>query len=205
MPFTNGSDAEILAKSAALAEAFTPEKVAYLFSLFPTSQGFSELTNRMGENYPAFLRGDPDKVKEFEDDRKTLNSNVSMIIGLAKVAATVDPAAAESLGLGRPSEKAATSSIHLAIPQNFRMAFDPQGVPSVAVSKVAGAKGYQVWACDTDPSVEGNWRLIASSPSCKGIVISGLNRGKFNVLKIRAMRASGPGPWSNWVSLDPNS
>jgi hypothetical protein len=204
MPFTNGSDPEILSKSAAIAEALTPEKLAYLFSLFPTSESFSALTNRMGENYPAFLKGDPEKVKEFELDRITLNSNLSLIVGLAKLAAVVDPTVPESLALGRPAEKVAPASVHLSIPQDLKITFDRQGVPLVSVSKVPGAKGYQVWACDSDPSLEANWKLVAASPSCRSIQISGLNRGKFNVLKIRAMRANGAGPWSNWVSLDPN-
>lgn len=43
MPFNNVSDPELVAKSAVVAEAFTPEKYAYLLSLLPTPEGFTEL------------------------------------------------------------------------------------------------------------------------------------------------------------------
>jgi hypothetical protein len=204
MPFNNVSDPEIMAKSAMVAEAFTPEKCAYLLSLFPTSEDFTELHNKVEANYTAFLKGDPEKVKEFEADRKTLNSFLSLLLGLAKVASAVDPKVQESIGLGRPTEKIVAGTVHLAAPQGFKVVFDPKGRLTASINKVTGAKGYQIWACESEPATEANWRLVASSTKCKGIVVLGLNRGKFNLLRIRAIRGNDAGPWSNWVSLDPN-
>ena len=108
MPFKNASDPEIIAKSAAVAEVFTPEKYAYLLSLIPTSAGFAELSNRLGENYPAVLKGDPDKTKEFEADRKALDRDLAVILGVGRAVTVHDPDVLESLGLGHVSERSGT-------------------------------------------------------------------------------------------------
>ena len=202
MPLTNGP--ELITKTAAILERFTPEMHARLVSLFPTPESFAELNNRMETNYPAALKGDPEKLKAFEADQKAAASEYSLLIGLAKVLATKDAPVPETLGLGRAAEKTAAATIPLTHPLSFRLIFDQKGQLFASCARVSGAKGYQVWACDGDPSIEGNWKLISSSPSCKGILISGLNRAKFNVLRIRAMRGHSAGPWSNWVSLEPN-
>lgn len=204
MPYTDATHAELIAKSAALAQAFTPELRAYLLSLFPTSEGFSELSNRLEEGYPGFLKGDPEKVKEFESHCKEVTSAVSLIDTLAKAVSVKDPAVSETLGLGKAPEKATTAAPPLTPPQGFKLAFDADGHPLASVTKVPGAKGYQVWSCDGDASIEGNWKMVGSSTNCRRIAIVGLNRGKFSMLKVRGMRGNKPGPWSNLVSLDPN-
>ena len=204
MPHSNVSHPEMILKSATMADLFTPEKLAYIFSLIPTPESYTELHNRMEANYPAALRGDPEKVKEFEADRKAVNLELSLIHGLAKLVAVKDPTVPETLGLGVATEKSAPATISLTGPRDFKVVYDPEGHLMASVTRVPGAKGYQVWACEGDPNVEANWRLAASSSNCRGIVIAGLNRGKSNVLKIRAMRGNDAGPWSNWVSLQPS-
>lgn len=203
MPFDNVSDPEFIAKSAAMVEAFTREKYEYLLSLIPTPASFTELHSRLEANYPAALKGDPEKAKAFEADRKAANREFALIHSLAKAVAVKDATVPESLGLGRTTEKAAAVTASLTSPHDFRVVFDPNGQLFASVIKVPGAKGYQVWACDGDPSIEANWKLAASSANCRRIAIPGLNRGKFNLLKIRAIRGNSVGPWSNWVSLEP--
>lgn len=204
MPYTDATHAELVAKSAALAQAFTPELRAYILSLFPTSEGFSELSNRLEEGYPGFLKGDPEKVKEFEAHCKEVTSAVSLIDTLAKAVSVKDPAVPETLGLGKAPEKTAHAAPPLTAPQGFKVLYDENGQPLASVIKVPGAKGYQVWSCDGDRSIEANWKLVASSSNCRRIVITGVNRSKHNILKVRAMRGNKPGPWSNFVGLDPN-
>lgn len=199
----NNSDPELIAKFAAMAGAFTPEKYAYLLTLLPNPGRVAELNTQLGANYPDALKGDPEKLKEFQATREAVNMELSLVSGLAKLAALKDPTVPKTLGLGPVAEKAAAATPTLSIPQGYKLVFDQKGQLFASVAKVQGAKGYQVWACDDDPSVEGNWRLLTASPSCKAIPITGLNRTKFNVLKIRAMRGHTAGPWSNWVSLDP--
>jgi len=202
MPFHNESDPERIAKSAAVAGAFTPQMYAYLLSLLPTPEGYAELHNRYEAGYPGALKGDPEKAKAFEADRNAVNSNLSLIFGLAKVVAVKDPTVPETLGFGHLTGKTAAAPTPLAVPRDFKVVYDPKGQLLASVTRVLGAKLYQVWACDDDPSIEANWRLVASSSNCKGIVLQGLNRGKFNLLRIRAMRSRDAGPWSNWVNLE---
>jgi len=70
MSHDNVNDPELIAKSAAMTEVFTPEIYARLVSLLPTPEGYAELHNRYEAGYPASLKGDPEKVKAFEADRK---------------------------------------------------------------------------------------------------------------------------------------
>lgn len=183
------SDPERIAKAAAMLQAFTPEMHAHLVTLFPTPASFAELHHRFQSNYPAALKGDdPELLKVFEADRKALNINIALIHGLAKVVAVVDPTVPETLGLGRLSEKASGALAALTAPRDFKVAYDRQGHLHASVGKVAGAKIYQVWVCDSDPSSEANWRLLESSTNCKGIELTGLNRSKFNMLRIGGVK-----------------
>ena len=200
MPINDLSDAEIIAESAAVAEAFTPEMYAYLLSLLPTPQAFAELNSRLTANYPAALKGDPEKVKAFEADRNAMNCDLSLIRGLAKVVAVKDATVPESLGLGK---KKAAAIAPLTKPQGFKVVYDRQGQLFASVIKVPGAKGYQIWLCDADPSNQANWKLFTSATRCRRMPITGLNRRNLTMLKIRAMRGHVSGPWSNVISLDP--
>ena len=203
MPLNNASAPETIARSAMVAEAYTLEKWEYLLTLLPNPAGFVERHRRLEANYPAALKGDPEKVKEFEEDRKAINSDLSLLLGLAKVVAAKDPTIPETLGLRRLTEKAA-APVTQAVPHGFKVVFDPKGHIIASVARVPGAKGYEVWVCDSDTSIDANWRLAASSFTCKRIVLTGVNPKNFNVLKSRAMSGNGAGPWSKWVSLDPS-
>jgi len=201
MPNNNASYPEMVAKSTAIVEAFTPELYAYLLSLMPTPQSYAESHNRFEESYAASLKGDPEKVKAYEAERHALDVAISVLQGVAKAVTIKDPKVPKALGVGFVTEKAPPSTVILTVPHEFKVTYDPLGQITAAVTRVPGAKGYQVWACEGDPNVESNWRLVASSPNCRGIVIMGLNRGKPNWLRIRAMRGTGAGPWSNCVTL----
>jgi hypothetical protein len=196
------SDPEIIAKSAAVTELFTPEMYAKLLSFVPTPESYGELHDRLESGYRAFLKGDPEKVKAFEADRAAIKQNLTILQGLARVVTIKDPTVLESLGLGHSTERSSGSNVAVAAPVDFKVVYDPKGQIHASVAKVAGAKGYQIWACDGDPNLESNWRLASSSPNCKGIVLTGLNRGKINWLKIRGMRGNIAGPWSNYICLN---
>jgi|SRR6185369_3840012 len=202
MSFDNAGYAETMAKSSGVVAVFTPEMYRYLLSLVPTPEAYAELHNRMEANHPAVLKGDTEKAQEFEADRKALGSSINLIFGLVRAVALKDPSVSEKFGLGRANEKQGAAA-PLTNPHGFKVVYDPQGRLFASVTRVPGARGYQVWACDSEPSLEANWRLVASSTSCRAIAITGLNRAKFNLLKIRAMRGNRPGPWSNFVNIEP--
>jgi hypothetical protein len=203
MSFNDLPDPEMIAKSAAVSEVFTPEKYAYLLTLIPTPQSYVEIHERYEASYAASLKADPEKVKACEADRQAINQDLSILHALAKAVAVKDPTVPESLGLDPKHEKAAPSVVTLTAPRDFKVVYTPEGKIIASVTRVEGAKGYQVWACDSDSNakLEENWRLAASSSNCKKIEITGLTRGKSAWLKVRAMRGNTAGPWSNYVSL----
>lgn len=203
MPFENDNHPEVIAKSATVSGAYTQQLYEYLLSLIPTPGGVTERHNRLAAGYPDAVKGDPEKVKAFEEDCKAVKVDLTLLLGLAKVVAVKDPTVQETLGLGPVTVRTATVQASLGHPKDFKVYYDRKGQLFGSVTKVAGAKGYQVWVCDGDPSIEANWRLLAASSSCKGILLLGLNRAKFNLLRIRPIRGREFGPWSNWISLDP--
>ena len=204
MSFKNDSDPELIAQSATVVQSYTQEAHEHLLSLIPTPQSVQANHTAYAASYAAFLGGDLDKAEECETYRIAVYEGLSILHGLTKAVTVKDPKAPEIVGLGAQPSKVKLTSISLAQPAGFRTAFTPQGLLVGSVTKVEHAMGYQVWACDSDPSVESNWRLVASSSTCKKILIPGLDYGKNNWLKIRAMRGKGvAGPWSNLVNLTP--
>ena len=203
MAFTNAPDPEMITKSATVVQNFTAEKYALLLSLLPAPDRYLELHNRYQGNYTAYLQGDLSKAKEYEADRQELNKNLSMLVALSKIASVQNAKISEELGVAQFVETVTTRAVVLTEPHNFRIVFTPKGQLMASIVKVPGAKGYQLWVCDSDQSVDANWRLLSSSTKCRGIEVSGLNRAKFNLLKIRGVRGDDLGPWSNIVSIPP--
>ncbi|MBJ6726353.1 hypothetical protein [Geomesophilobacter sediminis] len=204
MPFLKVSNPEMITKSALVAEGFTTELYAYLVSLIPTPQSYAEEHSRFEASYSASLKGDPEKMKDCEADRNAVNQSLSILIGIAKAAAIKDPNVPKALGLANLMEKPAAPAASVSLePSGFRTAFNRKGELIGTVSKVPGAKWYEIWSCDDDPNLETNWKLVASTSNCRGIRITGLNRSKTNWLKIRAMLKNVAGPWSHCLSLPP--
>lgn len=207
MAFKNDSTPDLIAKSATVVQAFTEELYAYLVSLLPTPGSVRENHDLITASYTAYLAGDADKAQECEIHRQAVNQNLSILVGLAKAVVPKDPKVPEALGVGAFTARAATSSAALLKPEAFKVFFNQEGQRIGSCSGVKGAKGYQIWGCDEgDPAVQASWKLVAASPSCRGIVIIGLNPAKAAWVKIRAMRGNGEaGPWSSIVYLNPTT
>jgi hypothetical protein len=204
MALRDHSDPELIAKSAAVVRAFTPEVYAYLLSLLPTPEAVQANHNNYTASYAAYLAGDPGKAQEFETHRIAVHQSLSILTGLAQAVTVKDPKVPDNLSLGpRPSKKTSASET-LSKPTGFKVFFNRDGRLVAVVAKVKSAKGYQVWACDSDPNDETNWRLFASSSTCRTIELPGVDRHKSNWLRVRAMRGKGESsPWSNIINLTP--
>lgn len=203
MPVSKLSHTELITKSAAVSVTYNREMFDYLLSLIPTPDFYSELHERYEASFAGSLKGDPEKIKACEADRQLIDQNLSILLGLAKVVTAKDPSVMESFGLNRPAEKTAASAAVLERPKEFRVSFDKKGHPQVSLTKIMGAKGYEVWACAADPGLEENWRLVEWSTKCQSIPITGLDRTQLNWLRIRGKRGDTVGPWSNPISLYP--
>lgn len=203
MPFNDMSHHEMITKSAAVLEALSPEKWAYLMSLLPTRESYAEYHERLETCFAASLKGDPEKQKDCEASRKAVDQEMSILLGLAKVLAVKDPTILAAFG----SAHASTTSvpIRLTAPKDFELFYDRKtGHLYASASRVAGAKAYQIWGCDGDPKIDANWRLLTASHRCRGIEVPGVDRSKTTYLKMRAVRGVNEfGPWSKLFQLEP--
>lgn len=203
MPTTKLSHPELISKSAAINGSYNTNIFNRMVSLIPSPQFYSELHERYAANFAAFLQGDAEKIKACEEDRQLIDQNLSLLLALAKVITAKDPSLQEAFGLNHSAERTATSAASLERPKDLRISFDKNGHPEVSVTRMANAKGYEVWVCDGDPTLEQNWRLLVWSTKCQKIPITGVNRTQINWLRIRGKRGDAVGPWSNPISLNP--
>jgi hypothetical protein len=203
VPYDKLGSPQVIAKNEQLTKLLTADLYAYLISLIPTPQTCAEISNRHQASYTASLKGGEEAIKECEADRLAGASMLKLVNALGKAFTIVDPKVPQMLGMEQAPEKASAAATIFPEPQDFKVVFNSKGQLLASVTKVKLAKAYEVWGCDGDPSVEANWRRLAESFICKGIVLNGVNREKTIWLKIRAMRSTGPGPWSNVITFSP--
>ncbi|GFO61036.1 hypothetical protein GMST_33610 [Geomonas silvestris] len=203
MPHTKGEDPDLIAKTEQLSKVVTTELHAYLLSLIPSPQRVVDVNNRHQESYAASLKGSPEDIKKCEESREESRQLHNLYQALGKAFAKVDPKVPQMLGFEQPNEKLTSAVPVLAEPQDFRVVYNPKGQLVGGLSRVLGAKAYEVWGCYGDPMVESNWIRLAESFNCRGIIIAGYEKGKVLWLKVRAIRNDGPGPWSNVVVINP--
>lgn len=201
MPHNNLPHPEMITKSEEMRQALTRDFFAYLISLFPTPEKFGEIHERFEGSVTGFLKGDPEMVKQCEEARIELNKAMSVVQGIVKAVSVIDPTVQEKLGIAH--QKTPSSSVALAAAKDLRLFFDKNGQPYCSVTRLAGAKGYDLWFCEGEPSVESNWKLLTWSSSCQGIYLNGVDRTKPIYLKLRGKRGNQVGPWSNMVILPP--
>lgn len=201
MPHNSLPHPEMITKSEEMRRILTRDFYAYMLSLVPSPEKYGEIHERFEGSVTGYLKGDPEMVKQCEEARVELNKAMSIVQGICKAVSVVDPTVQEKLGIVH--QKASSSSAALAAAKDLRLFFDKNGQPYCSVTRLAGAKGYDLWFCEGEPSVESNWKLLTWSSSCQGIYLNGLNRTKTNYLKLRGKRGNEIGPWSNMVILPP--
>jgi|GEM_PF-2475061 len=204
MPYSDVPDSELVAQSATVSQVFTPDFHANLMSLMPGPDSFRTNQSTYASTFAGSLTGDAEQARACEIARQAVDRDMTILRGVVKVLGIKDPKVLEALSLGSSSSARGTAASEtLSQPTGFKALFTPAGDLVGSVTRMKGAKWFQVWACDGDPTVEANWRLVASSASCRSIPIPGLDRSKNNYLKIRAMGSKGPGPWSHMINIEP--
>lgn len=201
MPYDK-NDPDLIAKNEQLTKLMTLELYNYLLSLIPTPQRIIDVHNRHQASYAASLKGTLEDIKECEESRLESLKLQNLVHALGKALSSADPKVPQMLGMEQAGEKPPPVAVHLSQPQDFKVVFNPKGQLVGGVSRVQGAKAYEIWGCQGDPNIEANWRRLVESFNCKGIVIADYERDKALWLKIRATRAAGPGPWSNVITIN---
>ncbi|MBJ6800957.1 hypothetical protein [Geomonas propionica] len=201
MPHNNLPHPDMITKSEETRQILTPDLYAYMISLIPTPERYAELHKRFEDSVTGFFKGDPAMVKECEDARDELNKAWSVVHGVSKAVSPIDPTVQQKFGAAK--HKASTNSPALTAAKDLKVQYDKNGRPHCSVSKLPGARGYDLWFCEEEPGIESNWNFFEWSSNCQGISLAGLNRTKTNYLKIRGKRGNTLGPWSNMVVLPP--
>ncbi|TSK07304.1 MAG: hypothetical protein FPO08_11885 [Geobacter sp.] len=203
MPYDDTNDPDLITLSEAVLQAYTPEMYNHMISLMPTPEIYAATHGQFANGYPAYLKGDPDGIKAFEEARNAIKQFLTMLSGLSKTAAIKDPTVPQRLPLPQTHARTTGSNTALDASRDLSAYFDSKGNIYATFSKIPNAKGYQIWLCVGDPNVAGNWRLLASSTNSRKVLLPALNRTQNNWLKIRGMRGTEAGPWSNLVSVEP--
>jgi hypothetical protein len=202
-PFDGLSDTEVLPKTGAILTTLAndPELLLLVLSLLPSQSSLQEAHDRHHESFNASLSGTGGKPEQLAEDRRLLNRRFSTFITMVQLAALEDPTLTARAGIVTP-EKVPVSSPALTAPANFRIWHgDIHGVINAKCSSVKGAKSFLVEICVGDPTIEANWRFGAVSSTCTLIVVEGLVPGTVYSFRVRAIRATGHGPWSSYITL----
>lgn len=198
------NDTEIIPATGSIVVALAKDPTLYqnLLSALPTQAQLEEVHERYKASYNAVLAGNHGKAPERDADRRELNRRFSRFAGLVKLAAEEDPTLLAKLGIAPHKQKRSSTTIHLTAPTNFQVRHgEEHGVMIGRAGGVKGARSYIIEACEGNPTVEQNWRYIATSVRSTRMDMRGLVPGTVYSFRVRGVGANGPGPWSSYVTL----
>ncbi|HBG04508.1 MAG: hypothetical protein A2075_07065 [Geobacteraceae bacterium GWC2_58_44] len=203
--FDGVHDAEIIPATASIVVAMAKDPTLYqsLLSLLPTQRELAEIHERHKSLYNEVLGGDSGKAAQLDEERKELNRRFSMFIGMVKLAAPGDPTLPQKLGLAPQKAKKSKATALPTWPGNFQMQQHrtEHGVFTGKCNPVPRARGFEMGACEGDPTIESNWRYAAMAVCASKLEVRGLIPGTVYSFRVRAVGANGPGPWSSFVTL----
>jgi hypothetical protein len=202
-PFDGLSDTEVLPKTGAILATLAndPELFQHIMSLLPNPSSLQEAHDRHLETFQASLSGAGGNPGQQAASRKLVDQRFTAFYTLVQLAALQDETVPARAGIVTP-EKAPASPPALTAPSNFKIRHaDEHGVMYAKCSSVKTAKSYLIEICEGDPTIEANWKFGAVSPTCTGMVIKGLVPGVVYSFRVRAIRSTGQGPWSSYVTL----
>lgn len=78
------------------------------------------------------------------------------------------------------------------------------GVAGLLIARaksVKGAGAYETQLCTGDDTVEANWHQVAMTKGCSRVEVDGQTPGVLCKVRIRAIGKTGPGTWSDIVSV----
>ncbi|ACH38919.1 hypothetical protein Gbem_1905 [Citrifermentans bemidjiense Bem] len=196
--FGGGSDEEVIRLAG---EFLTKDAVVEsIFTVLPNLQKLKFSHDRHLGLFNEVLGGNREKEGELQAVRQEVSAQLGLFRGMALLAGTQDPTIPQKLGLQQQQPITKRTAGILTAPENSRMVYDGHTIVARA-NAVKGAKSYEVWGCDGDPMTESNWRHLTTSCRVNRIEIAGLTPGKMFYFRIRAIAPSGPGSWTNFMSM----
>lgn len=154
------------------------------------------------KKYEAALNGDKSAIIARNDSRAALTVILQALAPILEDIADYDAEKLSKTGYDLRKERSPAISGTLPAPQNLKLSNgNDTGTIKVTVTKLAGAKSYDVWICTGDPNTPANWRQAIVAGRCRGIEVSGLVEATKYYVRVRGIGSMGPGGWSNIESI----
>lgn len=180
-----------------------PSILGSIIAMFPNLEKIQAAHERHRSVFHEVLGGAHDKEGELQAARSEVLMQTSLVRGFATLAGKHDPTIPQKLGLvlqQQTANKRGAAALSLTVPGNFRLLYEGHTIIARA-SAVKHAKSYEIWVCEGDPLVEGNWKHHTTSGRVTRIELTNLTPGRLYHFRIRAVGSDRNGPWSNFVSM----
>ena len=153
--------------------------------------------------YHASLTRDSLKIRQRDAARKTLTDLLHYLASYLELVAHLD---ADKLATtGFDLRRDVVRGIHggiLPAPNNFRAEHGPKsGTVMLHVTRLAGARTYEIQLAQGDPSLEENWTFATTSATASHLLVEGLTPAHTYWFRVRAIGSGGAGLWTDPVSL----
>jgi len=201
--FSDLSDAEIIPRTLTILTALSndPELFPRILSLLSNPVKMAAALDSFQGSFDASLTGDTAKKLVKKKDRGVLNMTLKGFTTLVHLAGLEDPSVIARAGL-RSQVRVLAPTPPLTAPVNFKVWHGTEhGEMLSKITSVKTAKSYLMEVCEGDPTIEGNWKFCGVHQTCSNMLIKDLVPGRVYSFRIRALRSSGPGPWSSYVTL----
>jgi hypothetical protein len=201
--FSDLSDAEIIPRTSAILTALSndPELFPLILSLLSSPAKMEAALNTFQGSFDTSLTGDTAGKLARKKNRVALNSTLKGFTTIVHLAGLEEPSVIGRAGL-RSQVRVSAPTPPLTAPTNFKVWHGVEHGEMISkITSVKTAKSYLMEFCEGDPTVESNWKFCGVYPTCSNMLIKDLVPGRVYSFRIRALRTSGPGPWSSYVTL----
>jgi hypothetical protein len=195
-------DVEMIPKALAVTKVYDEQLHAQLLATLTSPDRYRTAAERYHASFNASMDKAPENVAACEEDRRVLNREHALLMGMVKAASRVDPSLPEKFGVELATTTFPTSPPLLTKPDRFKMEYsEKSGELTASIAYTKAAKTIEIWGCIGDPNDESNWRLLSASHTCTGIKVTGLTPGTKYWFRARAVRGNETGPWSNYLTM----
>lgn len=175
-------------------------------SFVPSPEQYKATYDAFRAVHQEALTGNHVKIAERNATRLTLNQQTVDLADFVELASRKDASVMIRSGFDyfrRTYGSAPPVAFH-AIPgaaASLQAKHGPErGTIILKATGITGAKSYDVWITDGDPTVEKNWRHFEVFGTSR-MVLKNLEPGRLYSFRVRGIGGAESGPWSHYISL----
>jgi hypothetical protein len=173
-------------------------------SCVPTPPDLKTSFDTFRESNQAAQSGHHLHIAQRNDLRLKYNSEFTDVRDFVLLAARKDPSliVKTQMDLWKTSAATVVSQTRSFAPKNLSLKHGPDhGLIIASTASVPKAKSFELHMCEADPTVEENWKFLATYPRCSKMEVRNLQPGKLYYFRVRAVLPTGYGPWSANATL----